>query len=244
MKILPSFSLLFLVGIFSLYACQPHQHQQETAAVSEVVPEAPTTLVADSTPVPPTTTPDETPEIPSPPVNPKEASIPPPTTSQVDSPPPNKPIDPLVEKALEAVARSEPEMEQESVSPSPGTEATSPNDPVPAIIPTPTEEIVKETAFSHAAWDALLKKYVSASGKVNYKGFKADKAKLQAYLDQLSANAPASSWSRNERLAFGSMPIMLLPLNSLSTIIPSKVLPISTSPGIPNLFSSEGKTTA
>ena len=170
MKILPSFSLLFLVGIFSLYACQPHQPQQETASTAEVVPEAPTTLVADSTPVPPTTIPDETPEIPSPLVNSKEAAVPSATTSQVDSPPPNKPTDPLVEKALEAVARSEPEMEQESVSPSPETEATSPNDPVPTIIPTPTEEIVKETAFSHAAWDALLKKYVSASGKVNYKG--------------------------------------------------------------------------
>lgn len=55
---------------------------------------------------------------------------------------------------------------------------------------------------SHEAWDALLKKYVSATGKVNYKGFKADKSKLEDYLKILSSNAPEESWSKAEEMAF------------------------------------------
>lgn len=60
----------------------------------------------------------------------------------------------------------------------------------------------KSQAITHDDWNALLQKYVSASGKVNYKGFKTDKAKLDAYLKKLETNAPASSWSRNEKLAY------------------------------------------
>jgi len=55
---------------------------------------------------------------------------------------------------------------------------------------------------SHEAWDVLLKKYVSAAGKVNYKGLKADKNKLEDYLKTLSANAPEESWSKAEEMAF------------------------------------------
>lgn len=55
---------------------------------------------------------------------------------------------------------------------------------------------------SHEAWDALLKKHVSATGKVNYKGFKADKSKLEDYLKTLSSNAPEESWSKAEEMAF------------------------------------------
>jgi len=56
--------------------------------------------------------------------------------------------------------------------------------------------------IKHTSWDALLKKYVSASGHVNYKGFVADKAKLNAYCDLLSKNAPKASWSKNQKLAY------------------------------------------
>jgi hypothetical protein len=55
---------------------------------------------------------------------------------------------------------------------------------------------------SHEAWDAMLKKYVSASGQVNYKGIKAEKSKLEDYLKTLSTNAPEESWSKAEQLAF------------------------------------------
>ena len=59
------------------------------------------------------------------------------------------------------------------------------------------------TPPSHQAWDQLLKSHVSSDGKVNYKGFIRDKAKLEAYLNTLSSNAPdRSTWSKNEQLAY------------------------------------------
>lgn len=60
------------------------------------------------------------------------------------------------------------------------------------------------TVFSldHSAWNTLLSKHVSSSGKVNYKAFKASKSELDKYLSHLSSNAPTSSWSSNEKLAY------------------------------------------
>jgi hypothetical protein len=55
---------------------------------------------------------------------------------------------------------------------------------------------------SHEPFDALLKKYVSADGKVNYKGFKTEKAALDSYIETLSGNTPQDSWSKNEKLAY------------------------------------------
>jgi hypothetical protein len=66
----------------------------------------------------------------------------------------------------------------------------------------PKEEKPKMVVPNHAAWNTLLQKNVSASGKVNYKGFKAQKAALQSYLDDLSANPPASDWGRKETMAY------------------------------------------
>jgi hypothetical protein len=57
-------------------------------------------------------------------------------------------------------------------------------------------------AFDHSAFDSLLKTYVSSTGKVNYEGFKKDKTKLDAYLETLKNNAPQSSWSKDEQLAY------------------------------------------
>lgn len=56
-------------------------------------------------------------------------------------------------------------------------------------------------AFSHAIFNGLLKKYVSAAGNVNYAGFKRDKVKLKKYLDQLKKAKP-NKLSRNEQVAF------------------------------------------
>lgn len=56
---------------------------------------------------------------------------------------------------------------------------------------------------SHLPWDQLLKSHVGTDGKVNYKGFIKDKAKLEAYLKTLSENAPdRSKWSKKEQLAY------------------------------------------
>lgn len=56
---------------------------------------------------------------------------------------------------------------------------------------------------SHEDFDALLKKYVSPTGVVNYKGLIAEKAKLDKYCDLLSNNAPdRKTWSKDEQLAY------------------------------------------
>lgn len=68
-----------------------------------------------------------------------------------------------------------------------------------------------QSAFDHrhAAWDALLKKHVKVaadgkSSRVDYKGFAADRAALQAYLKTLSGVTPAefAGWSKAQQYAF------------------------------------------
>lgn len=68
-----------------------------------------------------------------------------------------------------------------------------------------TEEVSRPPTPSkpqHQAWDQLLQKYVSTSGKVNYNGFKANQAQLQAYLDDLAAHPIQNNWSRDEKMAY------------------------------------------
>lgn len=71
----------------------------------------------------------------------------------------------------------------------------------------PVEEVVEiappaPNFHEYTEWNSLLKKYVSASGKVNYAGFKSDKAKLNAVCEDLKKNAPASDWTKNQKLAY------------------------------------------
>jgi hypothetical protein len=54
----------------------------------------------------------------------------------------------------------------------------------------------------HSAWDAILKKYVNSSGKVNYAGLKKDEAKVDAYIKDIQTNLVESSWSTNEKKAY------------------------------------------
>lgn len=63
-----------------------------------------------------------------------------------------------------------------------------------------SDELVAKV--DHSLWNLLLKKNVSSSGKVNYKAFKADRAKLIKYTNYLQAKTPTSDWSRNEKLAY------------------------------------------
>ncbi|EDP97250.1 DUF547 domain-containing protein [Kordia algicida OT-1] len=60
----------------------------------------------------------------------------------------------------------------------------------------------KETAFSHESFNSLLKKHVSPTGNVNYKGFKKDWAKLRAYIASLGKNVPTDNWTKEEKLAY------------------------------------------
>ena len=60
----------------------------------------------------------------------------------------------------------------------------------------------KSIAPTHEKWTTLLQKHVTEKGKVDYKGFKADKEKLDEYLAILSKQKPGKNWSRNEAIAF------------------------------------------
>ncbi len=69
------------------------------------------------------------------------------------------------------------------------------------------DELTSTTANSsvnvdHSDWDKLLKKYVNEKGFVDYKGFKNDQAKLDAYLVKLSKFEPSDDWSVQELLAY------------------------------------------
>lgn len=56
--------------------------------------------------------------------------------------------------------------------------------------------------FNHSGWDQLLKKHVTADGRVNYEGFRNDKGILSDYIASLGANMPSKSWSREDKLAY------------------------------------------
>jgi len=78
--------------------------------------------------------------------------------------------------------------------------ATSKTEAFP-LPPKPPIQIENST-FSHKRWNTLLQKHVSPSGNVNYQKFKADKAILDLYIDDLAHNTPKSDWSKTEKLAY------------------------------------------
>ena len=57
--------------------------------------------------------------------------------------------------------------------------------------------------IAHEAWTALLQKYVTDDGWVDYDGFKSDSVALQSYLDLLRKHHPNDQyWSEDEQLAY------------------------------------------
>ncbi len=56
--------------------------------------------------------------------------------------------------------------------------------------------------LSHDTWNQLLQKYVSATGVVNYSGFKSNKKELETYLKILENNPPTSKWSSKKEMAY------------------------------------------
>ncbi len=60
-----------------------------------------------------------------------------------------------------------------------------------------------EKPVSHKIWDNLVKKHVSPSGNVDYKGFIQDSVQLNQYLALLSEAAPdPKKWSRDAQIAY------------------------------------------
>lgn len=78
---------------------------------------------------------------------------------------------------------------------------TSPK-PVQALSVTENAAPAATATFDHSTWDQLLRTYVSSSGQVNYSGLKASGGELDAYLDLLKANPPASDWGKNQTMAY------------------------------------------
>ena len=52
------------------------------------------------------------------------------------------------------------------------------------------------------AWDTFLKKYVSATGDVDYKSIKANRKELDAITKTFSATSVLPSWSKSDQLTF------------------------------------------
>lgn len=60
-----------------------------------------------------------------------------------------------------------------------------------------------QSKISHEIFDELLKKYVSAEGRVNYKEFVKDTVTLNRYLNLLSINPPNEKiWTQQEQMAY------------------------------------------
>ena len=112
-------------------------------------------------------------------------------------------IDEVIESIPEPKATSTP-----TPSSAPSVELTKDPTPKPAVKKTETKDIVvkkawgKEDKPNHDYFDALLKKYVTVDGKVNYKGFKADDHLLEDYLSQLKNNPVHPDWTKKEKLAY------------------------------------------
>ena len=68
-----------------------------------------------------------------------------------------------------------------------------------------SNRLIPVESIDHAAWDALLSKYVDDRGQVDYKAWKAAKSDvrlLDEYLNQLSAASISRKSSKQARLAF------------------------------------------
>jgi len=65
-----------------------------------------------------------------------------------------------------------------------------------------TEINTNSKLIDHKQWNALLQKHVSDKGNVDYIGFQKDHVALQSYLEVLSINLPAKSWSKEAILAY------------------------------------------
>ncbi|MBD2717308.1 DUF547 domain-containing protein [Microvirga sp. STR05] len=105
-------------------------------------------------------------------------------------------------------------------------------------------------AVDHAAYDRLLKKYVNEQGLVNYQAWKADQQELNQYLDKLSKNPPAASWSKPEQMAYwinayNAYTIRLIlnhyPVKSIKDIGSKIKIPFVTTPWAAEFFSIGGQ---
>jgi hypothetical protein len=118
---------------------------------------------------------------------------------------------------------------KEAIAAYKASEASPKHEPaVQEIKQTTQNQVSSTTEFNHDEFDALLRKYVTSTGKVDYNGFKADRTKLQNYLKNLKDNEHDASWSRNKKLAYW---INMYNANTIELIlkynIPSSIMNIN-----------------
>jgi hypothetical protein len=114
----------------------------------------------------------------------------------------------------------------------------------------PARHVAAPAPVDHSAFDKLLKKHVNDKGLVDYKGFKADQTAFNHYLDQLSKNPPAASWSKAEQMAYwinayNAFTIRLIldhyPVLSIKDIGSKIKIPFVTTPWAAKFFSIGGE---
>ncbi|QJX48193.1 DUF547 domain-containing protein [Hymenobacter taeanensis] len=115
----------------------------------------------------------------------------------------------------------------------------------PPVGPTATAAV-----FDHSSFDRLLKQYVNDKGLVNYKALKAKPQQLNQYLQLLSKNPPAPSWSKQEQMAYwinayNAYTIRLIlnhyPLESIKDIGSKIKIPLVTTPWAMKFFTIGGQ---
>jgi len=126
-----------------------------------------------------------------------------PTVQSMETP---KPIKVKVDQPAKVEAIKEEKIVPQTTETEPVTETPiddkANEEPVVAIEEPIKEHVtIKKSVASHADFNALLQKHVK-NGLVNYEGFEADDAQFDAYLDYLSNNAPSTSDTSNDALAF------------------------------------------
>ena len=135
------------------------------------------------------------------------------TTTETTTTAPTAPVAEVLESAKPTPAPAEPTTTREAPAPAPPAttiaKPTAPSKPAAAAArPAPTapapapEAAAPAAAFNHGTFDRLLKKYVDAQGRVNYKGFKSEEKAFNDYLAQLSKNPPTAADSKAEQMAF------------------------------------------
>jgi hypothetical protein len=105
-------------------------------------------------------------------------------------------------------------------------------------------------AITHQEWTTLLKKHVNEAGLVDYKSFIKDSVALNKYLAKISDNAPASSWSSDEKFAYwinayNAYTVKLIadnyPVKSIKDLAPKNAVIFINTTWDKKFFSIDGK---
>lgn len=111
---------------------------------------------------------------------------------------------------------------------------------------------VSNSVPDHSSYSDLLARYV-VEDRVNYKALQQDSGKLNDYLKELSTNAPAENWSKNEKLAYwinayNAFTLKLIidhyPIRSITELHPTIHIPLVSTVWHREFFEIGGKPTS